>query len=47
MGCLKHRQGASVKVGRGINRKVKRGKRGFAGFIYKWVGKKLQKNRQT
>lgn len=38
MGCLKHRQGASVKVGSGENRRVKKGKNGFAGFLYKWSG---------
>lgn len=38
MGCLKHRQGESVKVGKGVNREVKRGKKGFAGFLYKWSG---------
>lgn len=45
MGCLKHRQGASVKVGNGINLRVKRGKNGFPGFVYKWVEKQLERKK--
>lgn len=47
MGCLKYRQGASVRIGLGENRKAMRGKKSFTGFVYKWIGKNFIRTRKT